>query len=335
MKLRTMAGMGWRAAAHRLTGARCPVNVMLAVTNRCNGQCRYCRIPARHERDLTTAQIFRLIDEMRAAGTLRLGLWGGEPLLRDDIGAIVSHAHRRGLYVTMDTNGLLWEQRRDALDDLDHLIISLDGDRAGHEANRGSGTFDRVMGALESAAADPRLQVWTLTVLTRHNLGDIDFLLRTAERLGTRCSFQILHHNASLGRNHEELLPSNEEYREAVRLLLRRRKEGARLSSSSRYLRYLLSWDDYRRSKQAPPHRGLRCRAGRLYCNVDADGRVYACSLLAEEVPAENAVKVGFRAAFDAIAPLPCQGCTAACFTEYNYLYGLDPVCIYEWVTAR
>jgi len=327
-----MTTMGLRTVAYHVCGSRCPVNVMLAVTNRCTGNCSYCRIPSRPQADMSTADILRLIDETKAAGTVRLGIWGGEPLLRDDIGPIVSHAGSAGMYVTMDTNGLLWDQRRDELADLDHVVMSLDGDRAGHEANRGNGTFDRTVRALELAAADPTLKVWSLTVLTRHNLSDIDFILQTAERLKIRSSFQVLHHNEQLGRNHAELMPSNEAYRDAIRLLLRRKREGARISSSSRYLSYLLKWHDYREPNCVKPHLRLHCKAGALYCNIDADGKVYACSVLADDVPAENALEVGFRQAFNAIPPLPCQGCTAACFTEYNYLYRLDPRCVYEWV---
>jgi len=329
-----MAVMGLRSLAYRWRGTRCPTNVMVAVTNRCNSRCRYCRIPSRPGRDMTTDELLRLVDELRAAGTVRLGLWGGEPLMRDDIGAIVSRAKRQGMYVTMDTNGLLWKERCGELRDLDHAVIAFDGNRAAHEANRGTGTFAKALEALEGASSTPGLKVWTLTVLTRHNLGDIDFILETAERLKIASAFQILHHNANLGRNHAELMVSNDQYREAVRHLLQRKREGARIASSTRYLNYLLAWPDYAVTTQPQPHLGLTCKAGALYCNVDADGKVYACSLLVDVAPAENARAVGFRKAFAAIPPLPCQGCTAACFTEYNYLYALDPVCIAQWVRA-
>jgi hypothetical protein len=71
-----------------------------------------------------------------------------------------------------------------------------------------------------------------------------------------------------------------------------------------------------------------------MYCNIDADGRVYGCSLLVGNTPAKNALEVGFQAAFDAIPPVPCHGCTAACYTEYNYIYDLDVACIREWLTT-
>ena len=44
MQLYNLARMGLQTLAHNLTGKKCPVNVMLAVTNRCNATCPYCQI---------------------------------------------------------------------------------------------------------------------------------------------------------------------------------------------------------------------------------------------------------------------------------------------------
>lgn len=325
---------GLGVLGHRLFGVRRPLNVMLALTNRCTAHCRYCNIPVRDHRDLSTDQVLRLVDEMADAGAVRLGLWGGEPLLREDIGVIVRRAKSRGLYVTLDTNGALWSERMADLAGLDHVIFGLDGSAAHHDANRGPGTHAKVMEAIELARRAPGLRVWTITVLNRQNLGDVDEVLDLAESLGFRCTFQVLHHNEHMGRNHHELMPSNEEYRAVLRHVLKRKRAGARVGSSVRYLNYVIRWPDYRSSTSLVPHLGMSCRAGQLYANVDANGDVYACSLLVGRVPAANAVAQGFRAAFEAIPALPCQGCTAGCFTEYNYLYSLDGMCIWDWLRS-
>lgn len=317
-----------------LTGSRRPLNVMFAVTNRCNAHCRYCDIPSRGGQDIPTAAALRLIDEIAAAGASRIGFWGGEPLMRDDIGLLVSRANRRGLYTTMDTNGALWNERKDELRDLNHVIIALDGRESRHDANRGAGAFKRAVSAIESASGVKGLKTWTITVLNRENIEDIDYILDLAERFRIRCTFQILHHNEIMGRNQEPLMPGNEEYRKAIRRLAERKKSGARVASSSRYLEYLAAWPDYRQSTAEQPRMGLRCKAGACYCNIDADGKVYACSLLIGKEKAENALEKGFLDAFKAIPPLPCQACTAGCFTEYNYLYRLDPVAIWQWLKA-
>ena len=54
---------------------------------------------------MTTREVFRLFDEIAAMGTIRIGLWGGEPLIRDDIGDILEYGKKKGFYITMDTNG--------------------------------------------------------------------------------------------------------------------------------------------------------------------------------------------------------------------------------------
>jgi MoaA/NifB/PqqE/SkfB family radical SAM enzyme len=332
MRPQNLLRMGFRAAAYLAAGVRCPVNVMLAVTNRCNGCCSYCRIPTRPGEDLPTARVLSLVDEMAAEGTVRLGIWGGEPLMREDIGRIVDQAKMRGMYVTMDSNGLLWEERWRELMSLDHVTFAVDGDRQGHDRNRGRDTYDKVMKAVELVVSKGGPKVWTLTVLTRNNLHEVDAVITNAKRLGIHCAFQILHHNEELGQRHGELMPGNDEYREVIQLLIRRKEEGAPICSSSRYLKYLLAWPDYRKVTTPTPHCGVKCKAGALYCNIDADGTVYACSLMVGKTATKSVMKTSFRDAFNAIPELQCQGCTAACFTEYNYLYSLDPACILEWM---
>jgi len=302
---------------------------MLSATNRCNSRCRYCDIPGRQQTELTPQQMLRLVDEMADAGTRRLGIWGGEPLLRDDIGEIVSRARSYGLYVTLDTNGYLLEQRLPELEALDHVIVALDGPEQAHDANRGRGSFRKALRAIE--VAKQRMKVWTITVLTKHNIGEIDFIVRAAQQYGFVPTFQILHHNETLGRGHGELVPSDHAYRAAFRKLRHIKRSGVRVGCSERYLSQMLSWQDYRVTTRECRHAGKRCQAGRLYCNIDTDGSLYGCSLLIGKVPTKNSADVGFQDAFMAIPPVPCQSCAAPCFTDYNNLFSLDLQSVLEW----
>jgi len=322
--------MGWWSLWGNLLGVRKPLNVMLSVTNRCNSRCRYCRIPSRRQDELSTDQMLTLIDQMARAGTQRLGIWGGEPLLRDDIAAIVRRAKSHGMYVTMDTNGYLLPEKIAELDGLDHAIISLDGGEAVHDANREKGSFQKVIRALRATRG--RLKVWTITVLTRNNLHAIGEVLDLSKQYGFMPTFQVLHHNEHLGRN-DELMPTNDEYRAAIEDILRRKRGGAMIACSRKYLEHLRSWDDYACSCAAVSRNGVRCLAGQLYCNVDTDGKVYPCSLLIGKVEGKDALSLGFEPAFRSLDPLPCQSCTAACYTEYNFLYSLDPRTTLEWIS--
>lgn len=308
---------------------------MLALTNRCPLRCAYCDIPERQTPELTTAEILALVDELADAGVQRLGLWGGEPMVHDGLAEILGRARARGLYTSLDTSGTFVRKRWDRLADLDHLVVSLDGPEEMHELNRGRGTYRVALGALRFAAFQaPRKPLWTITVLTRHNLGGIDHVLDVCREVGALATFQVLHHGEAMARGHAHLVPDDADVRDAVRKLLRRKRQGAPIASSSRYLEYLLGWDDYAVPRLDRPHGDLSCVAGRMYANVDADGAVYPCSLLVEQVPARNVRDGGFQAAFDALEPPTCQACIASCFTEYNRLFNLDPATVAEWVRA-
>ena len=325
--------MGSAALGARLLGSRRPLNLMLALTDRCTGRCNYCKIPQRGAPEMDTGEILRLLSEASELGCQRLGLWGGEPLLRDDLARIIGHAKSLGMFVTVDTNGHLIPERDADLAQADHLNIALDGDREAHDAGRGEGSWERAMRGVEHAARSGHL-FWTITVLGKHNLGQVDWLLAQARRLNFLCTFQVLHHNEQLGEN-DPYWPSDAEYRECIRLLLRRKEQGEPVATSRNLLEHLLRWPDFRVTRLERFLDYPDCLAGRLYCNVDVNGKLYPCSLLVDEQEAPDVRGPGgFRAAWEALAEAPCRACSATCFTEYNSLYGLDwRVCL-NWIRA-
>lgn len=333
MKLLTMARAGMAVLKGRIFGVDFPLFVILAATSSCQSRCTYCQIPQRPMRSMTTDDVFSLIDQITAMGTQRLGIWGGEPLLRRDIGEIVAYAKHRGLYVTLDTNGYLLPEKWDTLKAVDHLILSLDGNREAHDANREAGSFDRVMDAL--AVLPKGKTVWTITVLTRRNLHQIDWILDLGDRLGFVPTFQVLHHNSAMAGDVSDLMPSDAEYRAVLQRLVALKKAGRKIGTSRACFEHLVGWSDY--STIATPERSRQfkqCWAGRFFANVDSDGSVYPCSLLQGEIPAPNFLEVGFAQAYRSLAPLPCQACLATCYTEYNLLFGLHFGTIMEWALA-
>ena len=333
MKFFTAMRMGLTALSTNVLGGGKPLNVMLAVTNKCDQRCRYCQIPDRRQDEMTTDQIVSLLRQMKDAGTRRIGLWGGEPMVRPDIGAIVELAKQLGFWVSMDTNGKLVPRKLDVVRMLDHLIVSIDGPEEVNDLNREEGSFRSAMAALE--AAQGLTSMWTLSVITRDNLDAVDFLLENAKRFSALAAFQFLHHNETMAGDTAALRPSNEEYRSTVARLIRLKRQGQPVASSYRYLKHLLHWPNYSVIKTKSSRGQMRCWAGRLYCNVDADGTVVPCSLLIGERPALNALEVGFEEAFRFSGRhVDCRACDAACFTEYNFLYDLDPGVIWDCLEA-
>lgn len=90
---------------------RIPLSGSLDLTHRCNLRCVHCYLGSqaacrsRKEDEMETGRIFEIIDEIAAAGCLHLLITGGEPLLREDFGQVYSYARKKGLLVTVFTNG--------------------------------------------------------------------------------------------------------------------------------------------------------------------------------------------------------------------------------------
>ena len=332
LSLQNKIKMGWGSVRYRVTGHKAPINVMLAVTDRCPSRCTYCRIPARNYADPSTETLLNLIDQLAAAGTQRIGIWGGEPLIRQDIGQIIARIKENGMYVTLDSNGYLVPDRIEEIALLDHLVIALDGPESAHDANREKGSHARAMAAIE--AAQGRIQTWTITVLTRNNLDKVSYILDVARRYGMMCTFQILHHNGLMGRNKELLMPAQDEYRKVIKQLFELKRQGAPIASSSTYLKHLLRWPDYNLVTAAESRDGYKCLAGRLFCNIDTDGSLYPCSLLIGEMEAPNVFDHGFADAWSRLREAPCNACVAGCFTEYSHIYGLHFPTIWQWLVA-
>ena len=95
---------GWPAGPP-LTG---PEVVHWAVTYRCHAGCPDC-YAARHRSagavELSTDEASRLVDRVAELGAFQLAVGGGEPLLREDLPALLRRARDRGLCVHVTTSG--------------------------------------------------------------------------------------------------------------------------------------------------------------------------------------------------------------------------------------
>jgi AdoMet-dependent heme synthase len=141
---------------------RAPRRIYWEVTRACDLVCRHCRADARPGRsawELRGAEGLWLLDRIAAADppAPHLILTGGDPLKRQDLIALISHARARGLSVSVAPSatplltGEAIARWRDS--GLDAISLSLDGSTARrHDALRGiPGCFDRTVAAADGA----------------------------------------------------------------------------------------------------------------------------------------------------------------------------------------
>jgi len=161
--------------------------VIWNLIRRCNLTCRHC-YSVSADRDftgeLTTAEAFAVMDDLRAFRVPVLILSGGEPLLRPDVFDIAMRAKSLGFYVGLSTNGTLIEDSlvgRIAAVGFDYVGISLDGRRETHEAfRRKRGAFDDSLAAAR-ACRDAGVKVGLRFTLTEGNAPDLPYLLELAD----------------------------------------------------------------------------------------------------------------------------------------------------------
>jgi AdoMet-dependent heme synthase len=83
-----------------------PLNATIEVTERCNAKCPFCYLAGDVPEDLDTETMLRVIDKLDQAGIIYLGITGGEPFLRNDILALLSHVVKKNFFKTsILTNG--------------------------------------------------------------------------------------------------------------------------------------------------------------------------------------------------------------------------------------
>jgi radical SAM protein len=141
---------------------RAPFLIAWEVTRACALKCLHCRadaIPHRDPSELSTAEAFKFIEDVRTFGDPPplLIVTGGDPMRRPDLTELVRHAVDVGLTVALTPSGTAAAtfSRLEALQKagLSRVAVSLDGpDAATHDAFRQvRGSYDWTMRIIDSA----------------------------------------------------------------------------------------------------------------------------------------------------------------------------------------
>lgn len=204
-------------ARRRKTGrAFPPETVTLFLTWNCNLRCKMCGqwgengstlpYPAdRLHQSLSTDAIHRLLRDLKPFRPT-ITFFGGEPLLRSDIAALVARAKQGGMRCNIITNGTALPARAHELvaSGLDELIVSVDGPEEVHDGIRGAkGSFGKLMAGAERLRMEkargrrrgPILHV--SSTITEENWRHLDATIAAAEAMGA--GMITFHHSIFLG----------------------------------------------------------------------------------------------------------------------------------------
>ena len=169
----------------------------------------------------------RVLREAAALGVLQLHLSGGEPLLYEDLDALVAEAHALDLYMNLITSGWgldLARARRLADAGLDHVQVSFqDTGREEARAIAGADALDAKLAAAR-AVKEAGLALSLNVVMHRSNLARIGELIDLAASLGAaRIEVASTQYHGWALKNRDALLPSPRALEEASQVARERR----------------------------------------------------------------------------------------------------------------
>ena len=326
------------------SGLDAPICLTWELTYGCNLACVHCLSSSgrRDPGELSTEQVFALVDELQRLQVFYVNIGGGEPTIRPDFYDIVDRCVERGVGVKFSTNGSTMTPGRAArltATDYVDVQISIDGaDASTNDAVRGEGSFAAALRAMDALAGAGFGPFKISVVVTRHNIPQLDAFAGLAATFGAQLRLTRLRPAGRGADTWHELHPTNEQQRLLHAWLLERPD--------------VLTGDSFfHLSALGEPLPGLNlCGAGRVVCLIDPLGDVYACPfVLHDEFRAGSVLGPGGFTEVWRRSPLflslrepssagacascgsydACQGgCMAAKFFTGLPLDGPDPECV-------
>ncbi len=158
--------------------------VIWNLIRRCNLTCKHCYATSADKDfpgELSTDEVYAVMDDLWDFGVRVLILSGGEPLMRPDIFEISRRAKAMGFYVGLSSNGTLIDEHNiEAIKavDYDYVGVSIDGSREIHDRfRRRQGAYDEALRGIR-LCRDAGLKIGLRFTLTRDNRQDLPALLR-------------------------------------------------------------------------------------------------------------------------------------------------------------
>jgi len=164
--------------------------LLAELTYRCPLHCVFCYNPLDYTAqgpELSTSEWLRVLREGRALGAVQLGLSGGEPLLREDLEALIDEARGLGYYSNLITSGVgLTERRIGAFKEagLDHIQLSFqDSTRELNDFLSSTRTFE-LKSRIAKLIKEHDYPMVLNVVIHRLNIDHVGQILEMAEALG-------------------------------------------------------------------------------------------------------------------------------------------------------
>jgi len=264
------------------------------MTGSCNLKCIHCHAfggEATYD-ELSTEEGMRLIDRIAASGIRTFVFSGGEPLLREDLFALIAYAKSKRFNVFIATNGtLITREVAKLLKAFDvGVVIGLDGaNPETHDAIRGvEGAYDAVIAGIEHCTAE-KLYLHVNIVASRLNFDEIERIIDYGDSLGAYSYFVYNFVPCGRGETARDTTLDHEEFNALLDLLLKKQRDVRGIIipvAAPEYWAYALHRRGIHRRRiiQFIGQFSGGCLAEKGMVYIKPDGKVWACPFLPVQV---------------------------------------------------
>ena len=209
----------------RMVAEARPLMCWYSITEECDLHCKFCFADSHKpwDNELTTEEVYALIDNIAEAGTSAIVFGGGEPTLRPDLFDVMSYAARyKGMFVALNTHGQHLNRtyvRGLANAGVSQVKVSVDGLRESHDWNRGSGTWDKCIQALKNCVDIGIPSVIWIATISQKNFDEMPQMVKMAMDMGVDiCMVQLFPGGRWKGR--DDLMLTREQVRDWQRFMV-------------------------------------------------------------------------------------------------------------------
>ena len=337
-----------------------PSKFTFVITNKCNAKCSTCyrgKIKAeptlQYKEELTTKDVFNVIEQLHKIGTDRLKFLGGEPFCRKDIFEIIGYAHRHNMITEISTNGLALAEK-DNINKLKalnrtllNIQISIDGMENGQNKQRVGADFNTVVQAMDNMNNEG-IRFSTNTIVSRTNMNEMDELIQFLSKYNVSSRFQIMKACGVAKENLENILTPLEKKQIIGIIDSAAKKYCANVRNS------IIFHPFASKSKKETDYKAVyhRCRSCTYGMALNPEGYVLPCEFLepfpifrCENVKNKSVLDIWHESVvFKKLRYVKVEGrcskceysaiCEMGCFAETmgltNSIAASDPVCWYE-----
>ena len=177
---------------------RKPLILSHLITNRCNANCPGClwkNNTKSTENELDTGTIINLYQQAKDYGLMAVVIWGGEPLIRNDIDVVLSSAKRIGLLTSIITNGFYLPEKHSKIAPfLDLLLVSIVIPSPKNDDFFAiPGIFEKATKGIELIKrANPNCKINIISLVNKLNRGYIKEIVQFSDNMNIPVTFQAM-----------------------------------------------------------------------------------------------------------------------------------------------